>query len=79
MLGDTAIRVGQPVSDQSKKMEQLYCDECGATFWITHEHRTADLARARKQIPLVKRILSGEHVDSKFKDRLKSYDVDDSN
>jgi hypothetical protein len=46
-------------------------------FWITHEHRTADLARARKQIPIVKSILRHEHVDPKFTDHLKSYDLDD--
>jgi hypothetical protein len=77
MIGDKAIRVGQPLLDESRHREQLCCDECRATFWITHEHRTADLTRARKQIPIVKSILSDEHVDSKFTDHLKSYDLDD--
>jgi len=70
MVGDKAIRVGQPLLIQYQKMVRVmydfFFDEhpyCGATFWIIHEDRTAEEARAKKQADELLKILRGEHTE----------------
>jgi hypothetical protein len=63
-----AIRVGEKMPSQYRKMAKAVCTNCGATFSIVHHHDQSDA---------LKSILSGEHVDDKFQDHPPSYDLDD--
>ena len=84
MIGDKAIRFGEKLPAQYKKMVKVMCDfspgdrsYCGATFRIIHEEKTADLTRAQKQFIQLLTILRGEHVekaDSKVHKNV--YDLD---
>jgi len=77
MSQSMAIRVGEKMPDEYQKMTKAVCDNCGATFSIIHYQAFADAARAANQIDTLKSILGEEHVDPKFQDHLKSYDLDD--
>lgn len=71
-----AVRVGGKKPDQYQKMAKAVCRSCGATFWIIHHQPFVNKALVAIQVEAVEEILSGEHVDSKFLDHLKSYDVE---
>jgi hypothetical protein len=85
MVGDKAMRVGEPLPPQYQKMEQVMCDfsiedgpYCGATFNIIHEDRTAEKARAKKQVSELLSILRGEHTkDADAWVHNKVYDLTD--
>jgi hypothetical protein len=84
VIGDKAIRFGEKLPPQYTKMVKVMCDfslgersYCGAIFRIIHEEKTADLARAKKQVIQLLTILRGEHIenaDSKVHKRV--YDLD---
>lgn len=85
MIGDKATRIGEKLPSQYKKMVRVMCDfspvkqtDCGATFWIIHENRTADIVRANKQVRELKKILRGEHIPQADLDvHQKAYELDD--
>jgi hypothetical protein len=76
MSTDKAIRVGQKLPKNYKKMAQSACN-CGATYSIIHEEPFAETKRALKQVAHLKSILSDEHVDEKHRVHLTSYDLDE--
>jgi hypothetical protein len=72
-----AIRVGEKIPAQYRKMEKSVCKTCDATFLIIHQQALADQALATSQVDILKNILSEEHVDRKFQGHPESYDLDD--
>jgi uncharacterized Zn finger protein (UPF0148 family) len=73
-----AVRVGEKKPDFYEKMDKAVCPSCGATFWIIHHKPFENKALVTNQIKSIEHILSGEHVDPKYLDHLKSYDIGDS-
>jgi hypothetical protein len=71
-----AIRVGEKMPSQYRKMAEAVCTNCGATFSIVHHYALADAALATDQSDALESILSEEHVDDKFQDHPPSYDLD---
>ena len=84
MTGDKAIRFGEQLPPEYTKMVKVMCDfpldartYCGAIFRIIHEEKTADLARAKKQLMELLKILRGEHTENAdSKVHKKIYDLD---
>lgn len=69
MTGDKAIRFNDELPVNYQKMVNVMCDfsaeghiECGAAFRITHQEKTAGLARAKKQIRELLAVLGGAHT-----------------
>ena len=77
MSGDMAIRVGENMPDQYRKMYKSSCTNCGATFSIIHQMQFADVGRAERQARSFDNILAEEHVDPKFTGHPRYYELDD--
>ena len=77
MTQSMAIRVGQKIPAQYRKMAKSACKTCGATFSIVHQQAFANQELATGQIDILKHILSEEHVDPKFQGHPESYELDD--
>jgi hypothetical protein len=71
------VKEGRNILNDFRKMESLAtCDECGATFNITHHAAMVDKKKVPRQIKEVQSILRGEHVDDNFLRHLESYELD---
>lgn len=85
MRRDKAISFSQEMPVNYQKMVNVMCDfsaeghiECGAAFRIIHQEKTADLARARKQIREIMTILREEHTRGVGPDvHQQVYELDD--
>jgi hypothetical protein len=77
MTQSMAMRVGEKIPAQYRKMAKSVCKTCGATYSIIHQQAFADQELATNQVEILTNILSGEHVDPKFQSHPESYELDD--
>jgi hypothetical protein len=73
--GDKAIRIGEVLPAEYKKINQAKCS-CGATFWIIQPMCDLNSTRAEERGETLKTILAGEHLYDNVIEHLKSYDLE---